>query len=281
MGNAYKYIYTHTRLLIILIVLAASAGTAASAESISGSGCSVSTVGYLVELAKEYERETGVTMLVRGGGSVVGLNDLHTRRVDFAASCQSRSSSDPEDFEFITVAWDALVFIVHPSNAVSNIKYTDVRNIYEGMITNWKQLGGPDQQIKSFISTEEGMGGIGESLSKMILEGKRPEQQRNSSMQASSAAIWEQLVEKTPEGFASTGFASARKRKVKMLAVNGVMPSKENIITGAYRLKRPLYLVVKKDAKPQVRRFIKFVLSRKGQALISSYGIPSLVDLKR
>jgi phosphate transport system substrate-binding protein len=277
MSCAHKNIF----ILIILIALVVFAGTAASAESISGSGCSVSTVGYLVELAKEYERETGVTMLVRGGGSVVGLNDLHARRVDFAASCQSRSSSDPEDFEFITVAWDALVFIVHPSNPVSNVKYTDVRNIYEGMITNWKQLGGPDQQIKSFISTEEGMGGIGESLSKMILEGKRPAQQRNSSMQASSAAIWEQLVEKTPEGFASTGFASARKRKVKMLAVNGVMPSKENIITGAYRLKRPLYLVVKKDAKPEVRRFIKFVLSRKGQALISSYGIPSLVDLKR
>ena len=99
-------------------------------------------------------------------------------------------------------------------------------------------------------------------------------------MQASSVAIWEQLVEDMPESFASTGFGSARKRKVKMLKVNGVAPTKENIISGKYPFRRPLYIVVKKNARPEVRRFVDFVLSKKGQKLISSYGMPSLADLK-
>jgi phosphate transport system substrate-binding protein len=87
-------------------------------------------------------------------------------------------------------------------------------------------------------------------------------------------------VEDMKEGFASTGFGSARKRNVKMLKVNGVAPTRENIISGKYPYRRPLFIVVKKDAKPETRAFVNFVLSPKGQKLISSYGMPSLVDLK-
>lgn len=98
-------------------------------------------------------------------------------------------------------------------------------------------------------------------------------------MQASSVAIWEQLVEEMREGFASTGFGSARTRNVKMLKVNGVAPTRRNIVSGRYPYKRPLYLVVKKDARPEVRRFVAFVLSEKGQKLISSFGMPSRADI--
>jgi phosphate transport system substrate-binding protein len=125
------------------------------------------------------------------------------------------------------------------------------------------------------------MGGIGEALEKYVLQGKRPQQQKNSTMQSSSVAIWEQLVEEMPEGFASTGFGSARKRNVKMLKVNGVPPTRENIISGKYPLRRPLFIVVRKTARPEVRQFVDFVVSDKGQLLISSYGMPSLADLKK
>lgn len=254
---------------------------ASAVTSLTASGCSVSTVGYLSDLVREYEKETGVKVLVRGGGSLLGLTDLSSNRVDFAASCKGKSPDDPADFEFIPVAWDALVFIVHKSNPVSNISPKIVREIYEGKIMNWKQLGGPDLKVKSYISTPKGMGGIGEALEKMVLHGKAPLSRGNSSMQASSVAIWEQLVENNPEGFASTGFASARKRNVKMLKVNGVLPSRENIVSGKYPFKRPLYLVVAKDARPEVRKFISFVLSKRGQGLIASYGIPPLSSIKR
>ena len=269
------------RTIFLMLFFFAAPVLAQASEALTGSGCSVSIPGYLADLAKEYEKASGIKVSVRGGGSILGLNDLQEKKVDFAASCQAKRAGDPVDFEFITVAWDALVFIVNPANPVSTISYKDVRNIYEGRVTNWKQLGGPDLELRSFISTPEGMGGIGESLENTILEGQRPKSQSNSSLQASSVAIWEQLVETTPGGFASTGFASARKRRVKMLKVNGVMPTKENIISHTYPLRRPLYLVIKKDARPEVRKFIEFVLSKKWQKFISDYGIPSLLDIKR
>jgi phosphate transport system substrate-binding protein len=271
----------NTAIVCVLLSLFALHGLPASAESLTGSGCSVSVPGYLKDIAKAYEKETGVSVLVLGGGSIRGLTDLQERRVDFAASCESKSANDPEDLEYRIASWDALVFIVHPSNPLTSITPQQVRDIYSGKINNWKQLGGPDLNLISVITTTRGFGGIGEALEKYILNGKRPALQKNSTMQASSVAIWEQLVEEMREGFASTGFGSARKRAVKMLKVNGVPPTKENIVSGKYPFRRPLYIVIKRDAGPDVRSFVEFVVSSRGQRLISSYGMPSLTDLRK
>jgi phosphate transport system substrate-binding protein len=246
---------------------------------ITGSGCSVSVPGYLTDLARDYEKETGVRIVLLGGGSSRGLADLKEGRVDFAAACM-KSPDDADDFEYITAAWDALAFIAHPSNSATSLTPRQIREIYQGRIINWKQLGGPDRDLRYIITMYEAVGGVTETLRTKVLDGERPVQGRNSIMQASSAAIWEQLVEKTPEAFATSGFTSARKRNVKLLRVNGVAPTKENIISGKYPFRRPLYLVIKRNSKPEVRKFADFVLSRKGQALISSYGIPSLADIK-
>jgi len=267
-------------IVLLCVVLLSGSSAFAESRSISGSGCSVSVPGYLTNLARDYEKETGIKVMVQGGGSIRGLTDLAEGRMDFAASCQSKTVDDPEDFEYITASWDALVFIVNKSNPIDSITPAQVRDIYNGKINNWKQLGGPDLNVISVITTTKGFGGVGEALEKYILNGKRPVQQKNSTMQSSSVAIWEQLVEEMREGFASTGFGSARKRNVKMLRVNHVAPTRENIISGKYPYRRPLFIVIKKNARPEVRRFVDFVLSRKGQKLISSYGMPSLADMK-
>jgi len=66
-----------------------------------------------------------------------------------------------------------------------------------------------------------------------------------------------------------------------MLALNGVAPTKENIAAKKYPFARPLYLVVHRTAKPGVRAFVDFVLSKRGQDLIGSYGIVSLAEMKK
>jgi phosphate transport system substrate-binding protein len=162
------------------------------------------------------------------------------------------------------------------SNPIDSI--TPAGGHLHGKDQQLEALGGPDQNLISVIT--KGTSGVADSLSAMVLNGQRPLEQKNSTVQASSPAIWEQIVEEMREGFASTGFGSARKRGVKMLKVNGVAPTKENIISGKYPFRRPLFLVIKKNARPEARKFVDFVLSRKGQKLISSYGMPSLADLK-
>ncbi|MBI5408179.1 MAG: substrate-binding domain-containing protein [Nitrospirae bacterium] len=268
--------------LIILFSVIALNIPGAYPETLVGSGCSVSNTGYLTELAADYERLTAVKMFVRGGGSVVGLEDLKTGKVDFAASCRHRLSGDPKDIQFIQVAWDALVFIVHKSNPLDNISLGDVRTIYAGKITNWKQLKGNDAPVKIFISRPHaihGLSGVETSTKELLLEGNNPLETPNT-MSLASTGIVEQMVEKTSEGFGTAGFSSARKRDVKMLKLDGVYPDKKNIANGKYPLKRPLFLLAPKNPKPEVKRFIDFVLSKQGQELISSYGAVSLPDVK-
>jgi phosphate transport system substrate-binding protein len=254
--------------------------TALAADYLTGSGCSVSNVGYLTELAKDYERRRGVKVFVRGGGSVVGIEDLRSGKVDFAAACRAKEAGDPEDVEFVQVAWDVLVFIVHKTNPVGNITLDAVRAIYSGNVTNWKQLKGIDAPIKTYISRpKKGLSGVEASTRKMVLNGKDPVTSPHIYSVASTGIV-EQMVEDTPEGFATTGYTSARKRNVKMLKVGGVAPTHKNIIGLRYPMKRPLFILVPRSPKPEVKKFVDYVLGKEGQEFIRSQGVVPLMDLK-
>jgi phosphate transport system substrate-binding protein len=253
----------------------------AGAGNLVASGCSVSNFGYLTDLARDYQRLRGTGILVRGGGSVLGLEELRSGKTDLAASCRGRSAGDPEELEFIPAAWDALVFIVHPSSPLSSISLAEVRGIYGGRITDWGQLKAPAGPIGLIVSRpQKGLSGVESSTRDLVLAGKEPAVTPETTALASTGIV-EQLVEQKPGAFATTGFSSARKRKVKMLALDGVPPTKQSIAAGKYPFARPLYLVVPRDAKPEVRAFIGFVLSKQGQELISSYGIVSLAEMRK
>ncbi len=210
----------------------------------------------------------------------MGVEDLRSGKVDFAASCRVRTAGDPEDIQFIQVAWDALVFIVHRSNPLNSISLEEVRAIYAGKITRWKQMKGSDAPIKLFISRpQKGFSGVEASTKALVLKGEDPVKTPHTIFLASTGIV-EQMMEKTPEGFATTGFSSARKRDVKLLKVSGVFPEKKNIAKGRYPLRRPLFILMPQNPKPEVKKFVDFVLSKKGQKLISSYGVVSLLDVK-
>ncbi|MEJ2696133.1 MAG: phosphate ABC transporter substrate-binding protein [Candidatus Sulfobium sp.] len=278
MQNSFKVV-TICLTLALLSFLFAVPRPAWPADYITGSGCSISNVGYLSALAEEFERRTGTRVFVRGGGSVVGIQDLKSGNVDFAASCRGRIAGDPRGLQFIQVAWDALVFIVYPTNPVSDISLDAVRSVYLGRITDWRELGGRGGPIKLFLSRpRKGLSGVETSIRKLVLNGKRISSP-NARLVPSSGIV-EQLVERTPDGFAATGFTSARKRKVKILKVNGVYPTIKTIVDGTYGLRRPLFLLVPPQPKPEVMKFVSFALSEDGQRFISSLGVVSFLDLQ-
>lgn len=271
-----------TTTLLFLVFLTGISTDASFADTgyITASGCSVSNVGYLSELAKEYEKRTGVKVFVRGGGSLLGLQELTAGKVDFAASCRGRLPDDPKDIEFIPVAWDALVFIVNRSNTIASITPEQVRAIYSGQITNWKELGGSNLPIRVFVSRPlKGLSGVESSTKELVMQGKDTVRTDNSIALASTGIV-EQMVEKTPNAFATTGFSSARNRDVKILKVKGTSPTKENIAKDRYPYRRPLFLLVPKKTKAEVKSFIDFVLSIEGQKFISAQGVVSLTDRK-
>lgn len=276
-----RYYFEIIKLFFLIVSVGSIIGSSpAFADHITASGCSVSNIGYLSELAKEYEKKTGEKVFVRGGGSLLGLHELTIGKVDFAASCRRRLPDDPENIEFIPIAWDALVFIVHKTNKVEDITPDQVRAIYSGRIVNWKELGGRDVPIKVYISKPtKGLSGVESSTKELVLQGRDSVRTEHSHALASTGIV-EQMIEKTPAAFATTGFSSARKRDVKILKVNGVYPTKGTIAKDRYPYRRPLFLLVQKKTKPSVRSFIDFALSKDGQQFISSQGVLSLNDMK-
>ncbi len=266
--------------LAFVVYLWSTPSPVIAADYLTGSGCSVSNIGYLTDLAKEYEKRTGVKVLVRGGGSVIGIEDLRNGKVDFAAACRPKTAADPEEVSFIQVAWDALVFIVHPSNSIKNITLEEARGIYEGRITDWRQLTGQKAPVKVFISrSKKGLSGVEASTKSLVLKNNEPAESDHTVFVASSGIV-EQMVETTAEGFAATGYTSARKRAVRMLKLNGIYPTTKNIIQKKYPLKRPLYILIPKNPKPAVKKFVDFVLSKDGQQFIQSLNVISLLDIK-
>jgi phosphate transport system substrate-binding protein len=88
----------------------------------------------------------------------------------------------------------------------------------------------------------------------------------------------EESVENVEFAFAVTGISSARKRDVKILALDGVNPTKENIASGAYGLFRPLYLVTKGAPAGETKQFVDWLLSEKGQQVVSDQGTVNLAE---
>ena len=91
----------------------------------------------------------------------------------------------------------------------------------------------------------------------------------------------EAAVEQTGSAIAFTGVSSAKKRTVKMLAIDGKEPSAQNIASGQYTLYRPLYLVVPQSPSSAVSKFAEYAVSDEGQAVIAAAGTVPLAANNR
>lgn len=232
-------------------------------------GCGISKKAYLVSLAKAYEKKTGIVIDVQGGGATRGIRDVASLSADIGGSCRRRMRGVPEESGIVQVpvAWDALVAIVHKDSPVSNISLEDLRKVYLGQITNWKQLGGDDMPIRLLVRKGK-ISGVGSTARKLLFDNY--DQEFAASELFDSSGPLEKKVESEPGTIAISGISSARKRNVKILSLNGKSPTYDNVRTGEYLLYRPLYLVYNKNSEhaDMVREFIRFAGSKEGRDVI-------------
>ena len=167
----------------------------------------------------------------------------------------------------IPVAWDALVVVVHKDNPLESIPLSQLRDIYQGKITNWKDLGGDDKPLELLIR-EGKISGVGYSLRKHLFEDYAME--FVSEHVYPSSGPLEKAVEQNTNAIAVTGVASAYKRDFKILKLEGLEPSFENIRTGTYLIYRPLFLVYNPNGpnSKEADKFIQFALGSTGREVI-------------
>ncbi len=268
-------------LFLFAIILAASLCYApAQAGTLNWTGCGITKKAFMKELAAAYKAKTGTTIVLTGGGATKGIRDTAAGKSDMGGSCRRKIDVPEEkDAYLIQVAWDALVVVVNKDHPVDNITTKQLKDLLMGNITNWKELGGNDAPLKLYIRKGK-IRGVGLML-REVLFGDPDMDFTNKSIVMKSSGPLEAAISKDLSGIGVTGVSSAKKRvMLKMLKLDGIAPTKENIESVKYTLFRPLYLVTKGKPKGEVKKFIDFALSKEGQAIISSQGTVSLVDGK-
>lgn len=228
-----------------------------------------STVAPLLnEIAKRFEKSNpGVRIDVQSGGSSRGINDVRSGISDIGMVSRVLYPSE-SDLTAHTVALDGLAVIVHKSNPVPTLTNAQIKDIYIGKVTNWKDVGGADLKI-SVVNKADGRATLEQFLAFFQIKSKEikahtiigENQQGIKTVSGSKGAI----------GYVSVGageFEASQGAAIRLLPMEGVPATVENVQAGKVSLSRPLNLVTKSRPTGLAERFIQYSQSRDVHDLI-------------
>ncbi|MCK4420639.1 phosphate ABC transporter substrate-binding protein [candidate division WOR-3 bacterium] len=214
-----------------------------------------------------------ISISVRGGGSGVGIAALIDGRADIADASRPIKTKELKTARekginpyANIVAKDGIAVVVHPDNPVNVLSLEELKKIYTGEITSWKEVGGLSKPI--VVISRDFASGTFEVFKKLVLGGAKVKDR--ALMLASNKAV-ATTVTTTPDaiGYIGLGYLSDN---VKALKINEVMPTNETVNDDSYKLARPLFMYTNGKPKGLIKSFIDFVLSLEGQKIIEEAG---------
>ena len=235
--------------------------------------------GGLHELAKFYEKKTGIKIFSKAGGCSAAREEIEQPdRLAFGAWCCPVPSAFDEKIGIvrIPIAMDAIAVYVHPSNPINDITIEQLRGIYSGEITRWSELGGADKPIVPLVRRH--CEDLPEVFREKVVGGWDGFEEKTDWLEVKSIKKMIENVEKFPLAIGYESYVFAGKDSVKIITVEGIAPDKENIRSMRYPFWRLLSLAVHKSHAddPVVKGFIKFTLGEEGQSILSKklVGLP-------
>jgi phosphate transport system substrate-binding protein len=218
------------------------------------------------------EMHPDVEIDVQGGGSSVGVKSAAEGTTPIGMASRALKDSEMEEYPDLiahTIARDGIAIVVHPDVPVDGLSLDEVRQIFAGEITNWSEVGGPDENIV-VVSREEGSG-TRAAFEEMVM-GEEALIVDTALLQPSNGAV-KTTVSTTPfsVGFLSFGYLD---ESVKALAIDGVEPTVANAQSDEYPVVRPLNMVTKGEPTGLARDFLDFIMSDEGQAIVAEEYIP-------
>jgi len=262
-------------LLTLLIATLLLAGCGEKKEESGGGGtaqkysgtvkCSGSTT--VLPIAQEaadrfMDANPDATVEVQGGGSSVGITQVKDGVVDIGMSSRDIKQEENPDGSLVPqkIALDIICVIVHPSNRVDNLTAEQVKDIFTGRITNWKDVGGADAEI--IVVVRDKASGTREMFDEKAMGHKKeaPVEPVASAIECNSNGVLRETVASKTNaiGYVSKGYVNNTVKEVKY---NGVAPSVQTAKDKTYPLARFLYLITKGQPSGAAKGFIDFVLS--------------------
>lgn len=282
MSRKFRYVLSHLFFLAIVVACAAQvqaqmpAKTASQRLVLTGSSTLAPLAG---EIARRFESfHPGVRINVQTGGSSRGIHDV--RKGIAVIGLVSRAlKADEADLQAFTIAQDGISLIVHSGNPVTALNRKQIADIYTGRITHWNAVGGADARI-AVVNKAEGRSTL--ELFLGYLQLKNSEIKPHIIIGDNAQAI--KTVTGNPHaiGYVSIGAAEYEARRgapVRLLSLDGIAASAENVRQGIFPLSRPLNLVTVGEPQGLARRFIEFARSPQVHDLVrAQYFVPVNAD---
>lgn len=236
-----------------------------------GSTSMEKVIGFLSEAYMEEHGDIKVTYNPTGSSS--GIQAVAEGRCDIGLASRNLKEEEMADLQGTVVAIDGIGIIVHPDNPVTNLTIEQIGDIYMGKIVNWKEIGGSDAPIVCI--GREAASGTRDGFEEVT--GTKDNCQYSQELTSTGDVV--QTVSGNPNAIGYASVASVNDA-VKMVSVEGIIPTIENIQNGNYKLQRNFVLVTRKDTSlsKAAQDFFNYATSPQADSLITEAGA---VPIKR
>lgn len=237
----------------------------------------IETYGTWNEVNKDFS-EDNIAIYVSAGGSGQGVQAVIDKTSNFGMVAREVKDEEKESIENekeYQVGIDALTIAVNPKNPILEIKddlnSEEIAKIFSGEYKTWKDVDSslPDKEI--VVVTRDIGGGAHEVFQKAIMGDT--EVKSDAIQAASMGALVSKVIENEYAiGYASYGVANQNEGKISKLKVDGVEATAENIVSGDYKIQRPLLILGSGEPTAEQQAFLDYVLGEEGQVIVEELG---------
>lgn len=227
-------------------------------------------------LIEEYKKEhPGITFDTEFKGTSYGLGALMVDRCDIAAASRDLTTNEMElardrdiSFNSYVIGSYGVAVIANNGNTIANLTQDQVRDVFTGVIQNWKEIGGADAPIHLYI--RDAISGTHLGFQELAME-KKPYALRLKTFTNYTGII--QAVAKDPHGIGYSGIDELKNAGVKTVSIGEAMPTVAAVNKGQYPYVRVLrFHTTKAKESSTARDFIQFVQSPHGQEIVKQMG---------
>ncbi len=224
---------------------------------------------YLQRIAKAYNAShPNIDIVIEKGHARAGLLALQRGGVDIAMMDRDLTLNESTlNVCNILIGIDGIALIVHPDCPLASLTTKQARKIFQGKLTNWQELGGPEAKITPYTRSFDSTTRI--SLDELLMQGT------SVSRQIKEVESAQDMLKKVANDRFAVGYVSIRylNENVRAIKLNDVEVNEQTLLLKRYPLTKDMLLAITNDCSAVAKQFINFVTSGNGQKIIADNGL--------